>query len=261
METTTASIFCCQLGRNFLHRRLRCKSRAFVLSPTSLGSKTSFPVETLQTNLFTTLIMSISSFLKTARFMCLISHLITPYSISCIDRRQLTELSSIDPSRRCLDTPAPRRGGAAEQPGVQLRVRCGLLPQQGNDSSEISFHVPLPCVQMRISGGTSPNIGPVLSSTCPAAGPVHKRRRESQQNEKSRRATFRDKRWHRLLLLLLIGYRSLGQCIQLSFVEVVFIHVGEVKPDWITQPEKLLLLPLNPAGQGPTAVLSTVFSF
>lgn len=118
METTTASIFCCQLGRNFLHRRLRCKSRAFVLSPRSLGSKTSFPVETLQTNLFTTLIMSISSFLKTARFVCLISHLITPYSISCIDRRQLTELSSIDPSRRCLDTPAPRRGGAAEQPGV-----------------------------------------------------------------------------------------------------------------------------------------------
>lgn len=151
-----------------------------------------------------------------------------------------------------------RRGRAARR---SLRVRCGLLPQQGNDSSEISFHVPLPCVQMRISGGTSPNIGPVLSSTCPAAGPVHKRRRESQQNEKSRRATFRDKRWHRLLLLLLIGYRSLGQCIQLSFVEVVFIHVGEVKPDWITQPEKLLLLPLNPTGQGPTAVLSTVFSF
>lgn len=37
--------------------------------------------------------------------------------------------------------------------------------------------------------------------------------------------------------------------------------VGEVKPDWITQPEKLLFLPLNPAGQGPTAAPSTVLSF
>lgn len=110
------------------------------------------------------------------------------------------------------------------------RVRCGLLPQPGNDSSEISFHVPLPCLQKRISGGASLNIGPAPSLTCLAVGPrPQKRERESAEWRVRLRATFQDKCWQRLLLWLLMGYRSQRHRVQLCFVEVVFILVPWVK--------------------------------
>lgn len=157
-----------------------------------------------------------------------------------------------------------RRGQAARR---LLRVRHGLLPQPRNESSEISFHVSLPCLQKRISRGTSLNMGPRAELHLSGCGTTKEREREKTRESAEGGVAghgwgraFRDQRWQRLLLWLLIAYRSQSTS-SFSFVEVVFIHVGEVKPDWITQAKKLLLLPLNPAGQGPATAPSAPFSF
>lgn len=73
---------------------------------------------------------------------------------------------------------------------------------------------------------------------------------------------LQDKRWQRLLLWLLMAYWLKWQCIQLSLVQNrPHPHPSTwVKRDQITQPEKRLFFPLNPAGQGPITVPSTSFS-
>lgn len=121
--------------------------------------------------------------------MCLISptHYTIQYCLRWQEAAHRAQLHrSISEMLRHACAGARRSGGAA---GRSLGVRCGLLPQRGNDSSEISFHVSLPCLRKRIGGGTSPNISPALSSTCLAAGPVSRRwrerERESRQNESS----------------------------------------------------------------------------
>lgn len=117
------------------------------------------------------LIVSVSPLVKTGCFMCLISptHYTIQYCLRWQEAAYRAQLHrSISEMLRHGCAGARRSGGAA---GRSLGVRCGLLPQRGNDSSEISFHVSLPCLQKRIGGGTSPNIGPALSSTCLAVGP------------------------------------------------------------------------------------------
>lgn len=116
--------------------------------------------------------------------MCLISptHYTIQYCLRWQEAAYRAQLHrSISEMLRHGCAGARRSGGAA---GRSLGVRCGLLPQRGNDSSEISFHVSLPCLQKRIGGGTSPNIGPALSSTCLAVGPSPEdgeRERESER--------------------------------------------------------------------------------
>lgn len=71
-----------------------------------------------------------------------------------------------------------RRGQAARR---LLRVRHGLLPQPRNESSEISFHVSLPCLQKRISGGTSLNMGPRAELHLSGCGTSKERERENER--------------------------------------------------------------------------------
>lgn len=110
----------------------------------------------MQTKLFfITLITSYSCLVKTILFNSLISPshynlLYFLYWRQAAYRAQLYRSVLVMVRHACAEK--RQRGRAARH---SLGVRCGFLSRLGNDSREISFHVSLPCLQNRISEGTS----------------------------------------------------------------------------------------------------------
>lgn len=151
--------------------------------------------------------------------------------------------------------PVLRRGKGTEQRGVHSEwdVAFFLGAVMIAEKSHFTSHCHVyKTASAKAHPKHSSEKAPVLSSTCRGPGPIKKK----NENLKGRGWGWRlrDKCWQHLLLWLLMAYWSKWHCVQLSFVKIVFIHTGEVKWDWITQPKKRLFFPLNPAGQGPITV-------
>lgn len=155
----------CQISRNLLNPQLTEHSpRKVRYSLSCLPSayqplkeiKGSLVVKLMQTKLFfITLITSYSCLVKTILFNSLISPshynlLYFLYWRQAAYRAQLYRSVLVMVRHACAEK--RQRGRAARH---SLGVRCGFLSRRGNDSREISFHVSLPCLQNRISEGTS----------------------------------------------------------------------------------------------------------
>lgn len=110
-----------------------------------------------------------------------------------------------------------------------LRVRCSFLSRPGNDSREISFHVSLPCLQNRISEGTSQT---ELRGGC------------CVKFNLSRSRTHLQKRFRKLTKWKPEGLRALGQMLTASaslvanglLIEVAmhpaFLRENRLHPHW-----------------------------